>query len=144
MLDELEKYDFSTEKARKTERPEREAEKGFLVDAKFKDSNTLIFSFEPTPKKPIAFKGFKNNELEFSKLLEFAEYIKDCEKTEYLTKLIERISTKTEDFKLKEITNLKFKPYDFQPKDAEILLQNKCMINGNEMGCGKTFEQVIQ
>lgn len=39
--------------------------------------------------------------------------------------------------------NLKFKPYDFQPKDAERLLQLQSGLNGNEVGCGKTFEMVI-
>lgn len=36
-----------------------------------------------------------------------------------------------------------FKPYDFQPKDSKILLSKKWAINGNDMGCGKTFEQVM-
>lgn len=39
--------------------------------------------------------------------------------------------------------NLKFKPYDFQPKDSAELLAKKWMLNANEMGCGKTFEQVV-
>lgn len=39
--------------------------------------------------------------------------------------------------------NLKFTPYEFQPIDSQKLLENKWMLNANEMGCGKTFEQVI-
>ena len=41
------------------------------------------------------------------------------------------------------IPSLKWKPYDFQIEDAKHLLSLKRAINGNEMGCGKTFEQVI-
>lgn len=39
--------------------------------------------------------------------------------------------------------NLKFTPYDFQPVDSQRLLDLKVGLNGNEVGCGKTFEQVI-
>lgn len=38
---------------------------------------------------------------------------------------------------------LKFQPYDFQMEDIQKLLQLKVMLNGNDMGCGKTFEQVV-
>ena len=38
---------------------------------------------------------------------------------------------------------LKFKPYDFQIEDAKRLLSQKVMLNANDMGCGKTFEQVL-
>lgn len=48
-------------------------------------------------------------------------------------------------YQLKDISeyNLPFKPYDFQPQDAQQLLSKRWMLNGNEMGCGKTFEQII-
>ena len=39
--------------------------------------------------------------------------------------------------------NLPFTPYDFQPSDAEFLLKLKTGLNGNEVGCGKTFEQIL-
>ena len=39
--------------------------------------------------------------------------------------------------------NLKFKPYNFQPQDAQKLLQLKVGLNGNEVGCGKTFEMIL-
>lgn len=42
-----------------------------------------------------------------------------------------------------KITSLKWKPYDFQIEDAKKLLALKTGLNGNEVGCGKTFEQVI-
>lgn len=38
---------------------------------------------------------------------------------------------------------LKFQPYDFQITDATQLLTQKVMLNANDMGCGKTFEQVL-
>ena len=38
---------------------------------------------------------------------------------------------------------LKFKPYEFQIEDAKKLLQAKVMLNGCDMGCGKTFEQIL-
>lgn len=38
---------------------------------------------------------------------------------------------------------LPFIPYDFQPEDAKQLLNLKVGLNANDMGCGKTFEQVI-
>lgn len=38
---------------------------------------------------------------------------------------------------------LKFTPYKFQPEDAKKLLALKTGLNGNEVGCGKTFEQVL-
>ena len=38
---------------------------------------------------------------------------------------------------------LKFQPYDFQPQDAQKLLQLKIGLNANEVGCGKTFEQIL-
>lgn len=42
-----------------------------------------------------------------------------------------------------KITTLKWTPYEFQIEDAQKLLALKTGLNGNEMGCGKTFEQVI-
>ena len=39
--------------------------------------------------------------------------------------------------------SLPFIPYEFQPTDAEFLLKIKRGLNGNEVGCGKTFEQVL-
>lgn len=42
-----------------------------------------------------------------------------------------------------KITSLKWKPYPFQIKDAKKLLSLKAGLNGNEVGCGKTFEQVV-
>ena len=39
--------------------------------------------------------------------------------------------------------NLKFKPYDFQIEDIKKLLELKVGLNGNDMGCGKTFESVV-
>lgn len=38
---------------------------------------------------------------------------------------------------------LRFKPYDFQLDDAESLLSHKVMLNANDMGAGKTFEQIL-
>lgn len=38
---------------------------------------------------------------------------------------------------------LKFQPYDFQPVDAQRLLKLRIGLNANEVGCGKTFEQVL-
>lgn len=38
---------------------------------------------------------------------------------------------------------LKFQPYDFQIEDSKKLLSQKVMLNANDMGCGKTFEQVL-
>lgn len=38
--------------------------------------------------------------------------------------------------------NLKFQPYDFQPVDSQKLLDLRVGLNGNDMGCGKTFEMV--
>jgi len=46
-------------------------------------------------------------------------------------------------YKLKEFTGLKFKPYGFQFPDSQTMMDHHVMINGNEMGCGKTFEDVI-
>lgn len=49
------------------------------------------------------------------------------------------------DIQLKDLScfNLPFKPYDFQLEDAKKLLKMEAGLNGNEVGCGKTFEQVI-
>lgn len=38
---------------------------------------------------------------------------------------------------------LKFQPYEYQPSDAQHLLNLKVGLNANEVGCGKTFEQVL-
>lgn len=38
---------------------------------------------------------------------------------------------------------LKFTPYKFQIEDASKLLSHKVMLNANDMGCGKTFEQIL-
>lgn len=38
---------------------------------------------------------------------------------------------------------LKFTPYPFQIQDATKLLNRKVMLNANDMGAGKTFEQVL-
>ena len=39
--------------------------------------------------------------------------------------------------------SLKFKPYNFQPQDAQKLLDLKVGLNANEVGCGKTFEMIL-
>lgn len=51
----------------------------------------------------------------------------------------------TKSYELLDLSKLKlrFTPYDFQPKDAQKLLELKVGLNANDMGCGKTFEQVI-
>lgn len=38
---------------------------------------------------------------------------------------------------------LKFSPYPFQIQDATKLLSRKVMLNANDMGAGKTFEQIL-
>lgn len=48
------------------------------------------------------------------------------------------------DYPMKEVPNcLPFTPYEFQIKDIEQLLKGHHMINGNDMGCGKTFEDIM-
>ena len=39
-----------------------------------------------------------------------------------------------------QLSSLPFKPYDFQIEDVKTLMEKRWAINGNEMGCGKTFE----
>lgn len=39
-----------------------------------------------------------------------------------------------------ELSSLPFKPYNFQVEDVKTLMEKRWAINGNEMGCGKTFE----
>ena len=55
------------------------------------------------------------------------------------------VSSWSKSYELIDLTQypLKFQPYDFQPEDAKKLLQLKVGLNANDMGCGKTFEQVI-
>ena len=43
----------------------------------------------------------------------------------------------------KEFSSLSFTPYEFQPTDAKKLLDLRRGLNANEVGCGKTFEQVL-
>lgn len=43
-------------------------------------------------------------------------------------------------YDLVQLNSLPFKPYDFQVEDVKTLLSQRWAINGNEMGCGKTFE----
>jgi len=38
---------------------------------------------------------------------------------------------------------LKFTPYPFQIEDIRLMLKRHIMLNGNDMGCGKTFESVV-
>lgn len=38
---------------------------------------------------------------------------------------------------------LRFTPYDYQVEDAKRMLSSKQILNGNDMGCGKTFECVL-
>lgn len=40
-------------------------------------------------------------------------------------------------------TSIPFKPYDFQIEDIQKMLKSKVILNGNDMGCGKTMESVI-
>lgn len=51
----------------------------------------------------------------------------------------------TKSYELLDLSKLKlrFTPYDFQPQDAKKLMELKVGLNANDMGCGKTFEQVI-
>lgn len=41
------------------------------------------------------------------------------------------------------VDNLPFTPYPFQIEDIQTMLKLKKVINGNEMGCGKTFEDIM-
>lgn len=50
------------------------------------------------------------------------------------------------DYELKnwqEFPSLPFTPYNFQPIDAKQLLDLRRGLNANEVGCGKTFEQIL-
>lgn len=40
-------------------------------------------------------------------------------------------------------TSIPFTPYDFQIEDIKRMLKEKVVLNGNDMGCGKTMESVI-
>lgn len=44
------------------------------------------------------------------------------------------------DYSPVKLSNLPFKPYGFQVEDVKTLMEKRWAINGNEMGCGKTFE----
>lgn len=44
------------------------------------------------------------------------------------------------DYSPVKLSDLPFKPYDFQIEDVKTLMEKRWAINGNEMGCGKTFE----
>ncbi len=44
--------------------------------------------------------------------------------------------------KPKKIPHEPYRPYEFQLKDVSDMLEKKCCILGNEMGCGKTHESV--
>lgn len=39
--------------------------------------------------------------------------------------------------------SLKFTPYPFQLEDIKKMLEDRVVLNGNDMGCGKTFESVV-
>lgn len=39
--------------------------------------------------------------------------------------------------------NLPFTPYPFQIEDIKRFLEKKLLLNGNDMGCGKTFEDIM-
>ena len=59
--------------------------------------------------------------------------------------LMNDFTAKNKEYRLIDVSNLnlKFMPYPYQIEDAKRLLATKRMLNSNEMGCGKTFEQVI-
>ena len=40
-------------------------------------------------------------------------------------------------------TDIPFTPYDFQLEDIKAMLNEKVLLNGNDMGCGKTMESVL-
>ena len=40
-------------------------------------------------------------------------------------------------------TSIPFKPYDFQIEDIKRMLHDRVILNGNDMGCGKTMQSII-
>ena len=75
------------------------------------------------------FKNLNMKELDYSQLEPWAKLVSSWNKS----------------YDLVDLNNysLKFTPYNFQPEDSKKLLELKVGLNGNDMGCGKTFEQVI-
>lgn len=65
--------------------------------------------------------------------------------TKELKPWVELVSKWSECHNLVDLSkyDLKFQPYDFQPQDAAKLLSLKLGLNANEVGCGKTFEQIL-
>ena len=57
----------------------------------------------------------------------------------------ELVRSWSKEYQLVDVKKLpiKFKPYKFQPEDAKKLLKSKVYLNANDMGAGKTFEQVL-
>jgi SWI/SNF-related matrix-associated actin-dependent regulator 1 of chromatin subfamily A len=47
-----------------------------------------------------------------------------------------------QDFTAKKFTGTKFQPYQFQLDDVNTMIKARRIINGNDMGCGKTHESV--
>ena len=85
--------------------------------------------------------------IEYSAQL-YDEYIKagvPADKIVGLKPYADTVRGWSKSYDLVDVNGYKFKftPYDFQPVDANTLLAKKWMLNANEMGCGKTFEQVI-
>ena len=73
------------------------------------------------------------------------EKIKDIADTTALQPWYDLVKSWEQTHELQEIAQetLPFTPYDFQIEDAKKLIALKVGLNGNEVGCGKTFEQVI-
>ena len=91
--------------------------------------------------------GTKTWEIPFSKMMDiyknFPEDKLDKAPLEKWAKLFGSWKHRPKLMDVNKITSLKWKPYDFQIEDAKKLLSLKAGLNGNEVGCGKTFEQVI-
>lgn len=119
--------------------------------------DTLQFSFEYNKQVIDAFKSIPyttydkgsntwESYIEYS--LQLYKALKDTKLNINLSQLkpwADMVEGWKKSYKLTDLSkySLRFTPYDFQPEDAKKLLELKVGLNANDMGCGKTFEQVI-
>lgn len=86
-------------------------------------------------------------EIPFTKVVEFdswlADEIFDKSELQPWVNLFKGWNHKPELIDTKNIESLPFDPYDYQIEDAKKLLSLKTGLNGNEVGCGKTLEQIL-
>lgn len=119
------------------------------------DNLTLKVNYHPVianALKSIPYISFNKTQMTYTFRIDEASNLYDalqnCKKNIDLTQLLpwkQLVDSWNKTYTMIDLNkkSLKFTPYPFQLEDIKKMLENRVVLNGNDMGCGKTFESVV-